>query len=523
MLHLAMVRSPFAHATITGIDTSAAAQAPTSSPCTPRADFPEGQGVCINAWPITPDQVTPTTCPWSVERVACAGEIVAVVVARSAAAAARRRELVDVDFAELPAVLDAQGGAEGRGARPPEQGHEQVRLLAARLGRAGHRRRRRRGHRGGPRRRHRHRARVPPAAAHPGLHGAPLHRRRPDRRAGDDVDGDAGPAHPALPHRRDDGYAGEQDPRHRPRCGRWLRRQAADHPRGVRHPRRGPQARQAVQVHRDPLGVAALGHHGRDQYQKLTLSATKDGTVTGLKVELRRQPRCLRRHRRRRGAGARRVDVQRDLQVPGLPVQLPDGAHEQDLGRRLPRRRAPRGDLRHRAAHGRARRRGRGRPDRDPREELDQARRVPVHLGGGHDLRLGQLRGRHRAGQGALRLRRAARRAEGPRRVRRPGPARHRRLDLHRDVRSGALAGARLAQLRRRRLGERSASGCSHRQGRGRHRASPHGQGHETAWSQIVADRLGVPFEDVEVLHGDTQIAYKGLDTYGSRSLVVGG
>ncbi|MFL6152691.1 MAG: xanthine dehydrogenase family protein molybdopterin-binding subunit, partial [Ornithinibacter sp.] len=53
--------------------------------------------------------------------------------------------------------------------------------------------------------------------------------------------------------------------------------------------------------------------------------------------------------------------------------------------------------------------------------------------------------------------------------------------------------------------------------------ASAHGQGHETAWSQIVADRLGVPFESVEVLHGDTQIAPKGLDTYGSRSLVVGG
>ncbi|HEY0772602.1 MAG TPA: molybdopterin cofactor-binding domain-containing protein, partial [Nocardioidaceae bacterium] len=52
---------------------------------------------------------------------------------------------------------------------------------------------------------------------------------------------------------------------------------------------------------------------------------------------------------------------------------------------------------------------------------------------------------------------------------------------------------------------------------------SPHGQGHETAWSQIVADRLGVPFEDVEVLHGDTQISPRGLDTYGSRSLVVGG
>jgi len=52
---------------------------------------------------------------------------------------------------------------------------------------------------------------------------------------------------------------------------------------------------------------------------------------------------------------------------------------------------------------------------------------------------------------------------------------------------------------------------------------SPHGQGHETAWSQLVADQLGVPFEDVEVLHGDTSISSRGLDTYGSRSLVVGG
>jgi carbon-monoxide dehydrogenase large subunit len=52
---------------------------------------------------------------------------------------------------------------------------------------------------------------------------------------------------------------------------------------------------------------------------------------------------------------------------------------------------------------------------------------------------------------------------------------------------------------------------------------SPHGQGHETAWSQIVADQLGVPFEDIEVLHGDTRTSYKGWDTYGSRSLAVGG
>src|SRR5262249_44745894 len=42
-------------------------------------------------------------------------------------------------------------------------------------------------------------------------------------------------------------------------------------------------------------------------------------------------------------------------------------------------------------------------------------------------------------------------------------------------------------------------------------------------WSQIVADQLGVPFEDIKVLHGDTQVAPKGMDTYGSRSLTVGG
>ena len=49
--------------------------------------------------------------------------------------------------------------------------------------------------------------------------------------------------------------------------------------------------------------------------------------------------------------------------------------------------------------------------------------------------------------------------------------------------------------------------------------STPHGQGHETSWSMIVADKLGVPPEDVDVLHSDTAISPLGLDTYGSRSL----
>ncbi|HEY9378948.1 MAG TPA: xanthine dehydrogenase family protein molybdopterin-binding subunit [Jiangellaceae bacterium] len=52
---------------------------------------------------------------------------------------------------------------------------------------------------------------------------------------------------------------------------------------------------------------------------------------------------------------------------------------------------------------------------------------------------------------------------------------------------------------------------------------SPHGQGHETTFAQIAADALGVSFDDVVVVHGDTRTAPLGLDTYGSRSLAVGG
>lgn len=50
-----------------------------------------------------------------------------------------------------------------------------------------------------------------------------------------------------------------------------------------------------------------------------------------------------------------------------------------------------------------------------------------------------------------------------------------------------------------------------------------HGQGHETTFAQLVAGRLGVPIDDVEVVHGDTSKLDFGLGTYGSRSLAVGG
>jgi carbon-monoxide dehydrogenase large subunit len=53
--------------------------------------------------------------------------------------------------------------------------------------------------------------------------------------------------------------------------------------------------------------------------------------------------------------------------------------------------------------------------------------------------------------------------------------------------------------------------------------ASPHGQGQETSFAQIVADELGVELDDIAVIHGDTAAVPKGIGTFGSRATAVGG
>ena len=70
MLHLAMVRSPFAHASITSVDVEAAKASPNVVAVLSGKDFGDELGVCINAWPITPDQKTPTHSPMPADRVA---------------------------------------------------------------------------------------------------------------------------------------------------------------------------------------------------------------------------------------------------------------------------------------------------------------------------------------------------------------------------------------------------------------------------------------------------------------------
>ena len=142
----------------------------------------------------------------------------------------------------------------------------------------------------------------------------------------------------------------------------------------------------------------------------------------------------------------------------------------------------------------------------------------------GPERRLGQPRAGARQGARAGRLRRAARRAAAPAAARRHRAARHRPL-----VATSRCAGWRrpsvLGALNYAAGGWDAApcSACRTNKVVLMTGTSPHGQGHETSWSMIVADALGVTPDDVEVLHCDTAIAPLGLDTYGSRSVAVGG
>jgi carbon-monoxide dehydrogenase large subunit len=53
--------------------------------------------------------------------------------------------------------------------------------------------------------------------------------------------------------------------------------------------------------------------------------------------------------------------------------------------------------------------------------------------------------------------------------------------------------------------------------------ASPHGQGNETTFAQMLADQFGVPIDDITILHGDTGVVKQGIGTFGSRSQAVAG
>ena len=200
------------------------------------------------------------------------------------------------------------------------------------------------------------------------------------------------------------------------------------------------------------------------------------------------------------------------------------GLHQHRAGRRLSRRRPARGDATCSSAWSTTAAREIGhRPGRDPAAELHPQGRLPLPDAGRAHVRHRRLRGDARQGARARRLRglRARRKAES-------------RGQAASCAASASPPTSRPAASRPRRWSARSAPApASARAPRcactpparctvftGSH---SHGQGHETTFAQVVADELGMPIEDVEIVHGDTDKIPFGMGTYGSRSLAVGG
>ena len=312
-----------------------------------------------------------------------------------------------------------------------------------------------------------------PAAPHPDGHGAPGRGRRA---AALRWRHDALLGHPDPPHPEDHGGPHPRHPRApdaggRPQRRRRLRLEAQRLRRGAPLRGPGPQARPAGALGRG-ADREQPGHHpgpGPDPGHRAGRRRRRQAH--------RRPRRADRRHGRLPAAGhARhpapgRVPVRRRVRpAGGLRLQVHVGVHDHDAHRRLPGRRPARGHLRHRAGHGHAGREDRDRPARAAGPQLRRLRAVPVHRDDRARVRLGRPpRGGHE-GQGAGRLRRRAGRAGPAPQLGLHQAPRHRRVELLRDVRAGALPGAGVAQLRRRRLGAGHGPGAPDPQGAGRER-----------------------------------------------------
>ncbi|MGH8894753.1 MAG: xanthine dehydrogenase family protein molybdopterin-binding subunit, partial [Actinomycetes bacterium] len=108
LLHVALLRSPMAHARLTRVDVSAALERPGVVAAFSGTDLSDDMAGLPTAWTVSEDLKTPSHFPITRDVVRYVGDAVAVVVASSRYAAADALEAVEVDYEPLPAVLDME-------------------------------------------------------------------------------------------------------------------------------------------------------------------------------------------------------------------------------------------------------------------------------------------------------------------------------------------------------------------------------------------------------------------------------
>ncbi|MFC7276003.1 xanthine dehydrogenase family protein molybdopterin-binding subunit [Paractinoplanes rhizophilus] len=519
LLHMAILRSPYAHARITSIDTSAALGRPNVVAAFSGADVADVQGSLPCAWPVTEDIVHPDRPPLAVGTVRHHGEAVAVVVARDQASAMDALEAIEVDYEPLTPVLDLeQALAEGSPLVHPDKGTNKSYTWVFDSAQAGT---------GGD-----------VAAADDEV---VIERRYVQQRLipafmeprSVIVDPGAGEytiwSATQIPHILRVFYALlTGTPEHKvrviaPDVGGGFGGKLQVTPEELITFMAARRVGRPVKYTETRSDTMLSAHHGRDMIQDVRLTARRDGTVTGISVKL-----------------TANMGAYLGLVGPGVPIL---GAFMYNAIYKFPAYRFECDGVFTNTTITDAYR-GAGRPEAtyaieramddlavelgvDPieirRRNWIKKEEFPFTTVAGlvydsGDYAAATDKALALLGYDKLRAEQADRRASGDPVQLGIGTSTYTEM-------CGLAPSRILGALRYAAGGWETAAVRVLPTGKVEvvTGTSPHGQGHETAWSQIVADELGVAFDDVEVLHGDTRSSYKGLDTYGSRSLAVGG
>ncbi|MFJ9009605.1 xanthine dehydrogenase family protein molybdopterin-binding subunit [Streptomyces canus] len=518
MLHLAVLRSPMAHARIDRVDVSPALERPGVVAAFSGADLAEGMGSLPCAWPVTEDIVLPDHPPIATAEVRYAGDPVAVVVARDRYAAADALEAIEVDYTPLPPVLDLEAALEPEAPLVhSDKGTNRCYDWPLRTG-------------------------EDFAAVRQRAEVTLKRRYHQQRLIPNAMEPRAVVVTPIAASDEYTVYSSTQIP-HILRVMLAVVTGVPEHKLRVVAPDVGGGFGSKLQVYGEEaltLAVARrLGrpvkwtesrsegylatHHGRGMIQDIEIAADRDGTLLGLKADLL-------------------VDMGAYLMLvtPGIPIlgafMYPGiykmGSYELNVTGVFTTR-TPTDAYR-----------GAGRPEatyaieRIMDELADELGLDPVELRRRNWIRHEEFpyttiagltydSGNYEAATDKalalfdydkLRAEQADRNQRGDSVRLGIGVSTYTEMcglapsRVLRDLRYAA-GGWEAASVRMLPTGKvEVVTGTS-----------PHGQGHVTSWSQIAADVLGVPFDDVQVVHGDTRTAPQGMDTYGSRSLVVGG